>query len=305
VHRARHIDPAVLGQRIRSARAEARLTQIDVASRALSPAYLSRIEAGARRPTFTVLEHIADATGVSLEALLFGEGSDNQSELRLRLAQAEHRLNSDQLDEALALAQQVGEDADEIRLVDVAERAQLLHAATLIKMAEHERAIPLLESMIGSGRATATSVRARAALCRCYSATGRARDALTVAEEAERLIAEHDLGRLPEALDLSIEHARTYLLLCDPERAEEIWQRARELALFERLDDIRAVYVAASEREYDEGDYYQAWQHAERASALAELQAFQDKLRRPFPDGAPGDHNELPAAGLVPDASSG
>ncbi|MFL6109194.1 MAG: helix-turn-helix domain-containing protein [Marmoricola sp.] len=305
VHRAHHIDPAVLGQRIRSARAEARMTQTDVAKQALSTAYLSRIEAGERRPTLELLKHIAEATGVSIEALLFGEVTDDQSELRLRLVQAEHRLISDEPREALALAQQVGEDADAIKLTDVVERAELVRAIALLRMAEHERAIPLLEALVSSGRASAASVRAQAALCRCYVDTGRPRDAVAVAEDAQQLIVEHGLERLPEALDVSIEHARAYVLLSDPERAAEVWRRAREAALFERLDDIRAAYLAASDRESDEGAYDQAWRHAERASALAELQAFQDKLQRAFPDTAFKDRDKRPAEWLAPGASSG
>jgi len=286
VHRARHIDPVVLGRRIRSARAEVGLTQIDVVQRAFSPAYLSRIEAGHRRPTFAVLEHIAGAIDVSVESLLFNESErgDDHSELRLRLVQAEHRLNSLEPAQALELAEKVGNDADALRLVDVAERAQLVRAGALLQMGRHASAIPILESLVSSRRASATSVRARAALCRSYIETGRPHDAIAVAEEAQRLIADHDLCRLPEALDLSIEHASAYLRLSNPGRAVEIWLRARKNALFDGLEEVRAAYLAASERESDQGAYDQAWQHAERASALAELQAFQDKLNSWFPD---------------------
>lgn len=307
VHRARHIDPVELGRRIRSARVESGLTQIDVVQSAFSPAYLSRIEAGHRRPTFAVLKHIAKAIDVPVESLLFvaAEGGDDHSELRLRLVRAEHRLNQDDADLALEMANKVGEDAEVLRLVDVAERAQLVRAGALLQMGRHDSAIPILESLVSGGRASATSVRARAALCRSYIETGRPHDAIEVAEEAQQLIADHDLSRLPEALDLSIEHASAYLRLSNPGRAAEIWLRARKNAVFERLEEVRAAYLAASERESDVGAFDQAWQHAERASALAELQAFQEKLQNWFPGGSPSGVNTWPTSSAVPDASSG
>ena len=47
---SRTVDPAVLGPRVRAARLRAGLTQAEAAGTEMSTAYVSRIEAGQRRP---------------------------------------------------------------------------------------------------------------------------------------------------------------------------------------------------------------------------------------------------------------
>jgi hypothetical protein len=57
---SRSIDPAILGRRLRNARVAAGLTQTQAAGGDASTAYISRIEAGQRRPDLKLLARLAD-----------------------------------------------------------------------------------------------------------------------------------------------------------------------------------------------------------------------------------------------------
>lgn len=87
------IDPAVLGNRIKAARAARGLSQADIAAPLITPAYLSRIESGDRRPSVTVLAHLADRIGVPVGDLVHGVDHPDGAATRLtylaeRVAQA-------------------------------------------------------------------------------------------------------------------------------------------------------------------------------------------------------------------------
>ena len=56
----RTIDPVVLGERLRTKRVRAGLTQAQVAGGAVSVGYVSRIERGQRRPDSGLLDAMAD-----------------------------------------------------------------------------------------------------------------------------------------------------------------------------------------------------------------------------------------------------
>lgn len=63
--------PATLGSRIRARRLGSGLRQAEaVAGAGVSAAYLSRIEHGERRPSVSVLEHIAAKLGVDVDELV-------------------------------------------------------------------------------------------------------------------------------------------------------------------------------------------------------------------------------------------
>ena len=68
----RTIDLPTLGTRVRNARLAKGLTQSEVAGEDASTAYISRIEAGHRRPDGRLLEKIAARIDTTLEQLLHG-----------------------------------------------------------------------------------------------------------------------------------------------------------------------------------------------------------------------------------------
>src|SRR2546429_5953394 len=81
-----------VGQRLRRLRRERGLSQRELASPGVSYAYISRIEAEARRPSVKALRQLAPKLGVSVEYLETGSDLREVDERELRLADAELRL---------------------------------------------------------------------------------------------------------------------------------------------------------------------------------------------------------------------
>ena len=100
---ARTVDPAVLGRRVRDARLARRMTQTAVAGGEMSTAYVSRIEAGQRRPDPDLIAVIAERVGVPMDQLVMGASRDVIAEQRLALDWAQLALRTG--DAASALAQ--------------------------------------------------------------------------------------------------------------------------------------------------------------------------------------------------------
>ena len=96
-------DPAAVGERLRTARERAGLTQRDLAFPGCSPAYISRIESGDRIPSLQLLRELGRRLGVSEDFLATGEN---------RAAPDDPRL----LDAELAL--RLGDEDDAQRLYD-------------------------------------------------------------------------------------------------------------------------------------------------------------------------------------------
>ena len=102
--------PESIGGRIRRLRLERQPSQRELASPGVSYAYISRIEAGARRPSVKALRQLAPKLGVSVEYLETG------SDLRDALAEGLALQNKDAADEtfrrAADLLQEHGHDVD-------------------------------------------------------------------------------------------------------------------------------------------------------------------------------------------------
>ena len=84
--------PESIGGRLRRLRLERNLSQRELASPGVSYAYISRIEAGARRPSVKALRQLARKLGVSVEYLETGSDLRDVDERELRLADAELEL---------------------------------------------------------------------------------------------------------------------------------------------------------------------------------------------------------------------
>ena len=85
----KQIDPQVLGERLREARVAAGMTQGQLAAGDVTVGYVSRIEAGQRRPDAKVLELLATRLRTPVGHLLLGVSSREYDELRLELDYAE------------------------------------------------------------------------------------------------------------------------------------------------------------------------------------------------------------------------
>src|SRR5206468_9954529 len=84
--------PESIGQRLRRLRLERQLSQRELASPGVSYAYISRIEAGARRPSVKALRMLAKKLGVSADYLETGSEIRESDERELRIADAELEL---------------------------------------------------------------------------------------------------------------------------------------------------------------------------------------------------------------------
>src|SRR5436305_12838804 len=84
-----------VGQRLRRLRRERGLSQRELASPGVSYAYISRIEAGARRPSVKALRMLAKKLGVTPGYLETGSDLADSEARELRLADVELRLRLD------------------------------------------------------------------------------------------------------------------------------------------------------------------------------------------------------------------
>src|ERR671931_135814 len=84
--------PESIGERLRRLRLERGLSQRELASPGVSYAYISRIEAGARRPSVKALRLLAQKLGVSADYLETGSEIRDVEERELKLADAELEL---------------------------------------------------------------------------------------------------------------------------------------------------------------------------------------------------------------------
>jgi len=174
-----------VGQRLRRLRHERALSQRDLASPGVSYAYISRIEAGARRPSVKALRQLAPKLGVSVEYLETGRDLSDRDQRELRLAEAELtlRLEQDSPDaEAefatlLAEAQAAGDTEAAARaragLGELADRRG--DFATAISELEQARATGVLSPL--------THADLFATLARAYSASGQPRRAVELLED--------------------------------------------------------------------------------------------------------------------------
>jgi transcriptional regulator with XRE-family HTH domain len=84
-----------VGERLRRLRQERGLSQRDLSDPGISYAYISRIEAGARRPSVKALRMLARKLGVSAQYLETGSQIDDAEARELRLSELELRLRLD------------------------------------------------------------------------------------------------------------------------------------------------------------------------------------------------------------------
>jgi transcriptional regulator with XRE-family HTH domain len=180
-------EPAVetVGQRLRRLRHERGLSQRELASPGVSYAYISRIEAGARRPSVKALRRLAPKLGVSVEYLETGRDLTDRDQRELRLAEAELtlRLEQDSSDaeaefSALLTEAQAAGDAE------TAARARAGLGELADRRGDFATAIGELEQVRATGvLSPLTHADIYATLARAYSASGQPRRAVELLED--------------------------------------------------------------------------------------------------------------------------
>jgi transcriptional regulator with XRE-family HTH domain len=211
-----------VGERLRRLRLERGLSQRDLSSPGVSYAYISRIEAGARRPSVKALRMLAQKLGVTAEYLETGSELGAAEARELRLAELELRLRlegetpveelEDVLEDATAHADAVASVRSQIAL-GLAATAQGRFAEAAERL---ERAIAS-DLVSAAGRPDVFE-----ALCGVYTtsgAPGRAVDLLDRAlHELTAVAAEDGATRLRLRVALS----RALVEAGDPSRARTV-----------------------------------------------------------------------------------
>ncbi len=189
-----------IGQRLRRLRHERGLSQRELSSPGVSYAYISRIEAGARRPSVKALRMLAKKLGVSADYLETGSEIRDTDERELRIADAEL----------------------ELRLADNPEQAE--------KKLEHLR-----DDAIVAGDALAAS-RANVALGLAAAAAGRNADAIERLETGFTLSPVSPSGRP----DVFATLGRAYAATSRPDKAVEVFERCLEEVEQDAPEDLAA-----------------------------------------------------------------
>jgi transcriptional regulator with XRE-family HTH domain len=202
------VDLVTLGRRVRHARTRSGLTQDQVAGDDISGAYVSRIEAGQRRPDPSVVELLAERLGTTVEYLLTGVEPKVAEEARLALRYAELALNTGEPRDARAQVSQLLDD-ETTELGSLRGEAQWLLARCEETLGHLDAAAELLEPL-----ASDTDHRwwlpAVIALCRCYRETGDLSRSIDVGTRAQEHVLALELEGTDDAIRLAINLVGAY-----------------------------------------------------------------------------------------------
>lgn len=268
---SRSIDPGVLGLRLKGARAAAGLTQAQVAADDITPAYLSRIEAGQRRPEYRLLGRMADRIGVPLHDLLVGMSRDRLAELRLELDYADLELRGGDAATAEERARSVAESAREqgSQLVELA--ATRLWALAAEAQGELHQAIKLLQPLCASPVHDLAWLRSTIVLCRCYREAGELDTAVQLGEAALASASAQGLDGVLETVQLSLSMVAAHYERGDTSLAIRLCEQVIEASERQHSPEARAsAYWNASILESHEGRLDSALALAGRALAAFE-----------------------------------
>jgi tetratricopeptide (TPR) repeat protein len=264
-----------LGERLRTLRVNAGLTQTDLAGERFSKEYVSQIERGKTRPTQETIEWLAQRLGVDPGFLASGVSADERGRIETALARAEALSENHEYHESLAEYNKIRSSVFGIASPELEVRVLVGEAWALMRVGEVKQAIEFLTRARGLAEDAMFSdvdraeVLFRLGACRyqlssIQTAVGLFNEALTLAERS----------RLPcDRLRADILHwrSRCYRRQRDFEAAREDVERALELA--EALEDARTVarvYFQASLVAERQGQWLLARKYAEQAKARFE-----------------------------------
>jgi len=189
-----------IGQRLRRLRHERGLSQRELSSPGVSYAYISRIEAGARRPSVKALRMLAKKLGVSADYLETGSEIRDTDQRELRIADAELQL----------------------RLTDDPAAAE-------------RKLEGLRDEAIAAGDVVAAA-RANIAVGLAAAASGRNADAIERLEAGLEMSPISPSGRP----DVFATLGRAYAATSRPDKAVEVFERSLEEVEQDAPDDVAA-----------------------------------------------------------------
>jgi tetratricopeptide (TPR) repeat protein len=265
----RKIDPAELGQRLRAARIAKAMTQTDLAGADVSVGYVSRIEAGQRRPNLQVLTDLCTRLGTPVEHLLMGVAPQELEQIKLNLDFAELSLESGDPQTAELQARDAREAAEAASLKEHIYRARFLVSRALEAQGLIDDAVIELESLLSPRVGNVLQIKVRLALVRCYKLSGDFAKAVEVGEMLLEHLTDTPLDNTDEAVQLAVSMAAAYYFRGDVSQAVRVCRKA--MAKAERLDSPVArasAYWNASIFEAGRGSVSDAVPLAQRALAL-------------------------------------
>jgi transcriptional regulator with XRE-family HTH domain len=229
-----------IGQRLRRLRHERGLSQRELASPGVSYAYISRIEAGARRPSVKALRMLARKLGVSADYLETGSEIRDVDERELRIADAELELRLDgDTDQAESALRRLRDEAVAAGDPVASARANLALGLASAAAGRNTEAIERLEAGLESAPVS-PSVRPEvyATLGRAYSATRRTDLAIELFERCLDEIAEQAPDDHSARVRFTAYLSSALTDVDDPDRAKSVLASALEQA-----DDVTDAYV--------------------------------------------------------------
>jgi transcriptional regulator with XRE-family HTH domain len=266
--------PESIGERLRRLRLERGLSQRELSDPGISYAYISRIEAGARRPSVKALRMLARKLGVSADYLETGSEIRDVEERELRLADAELELRlADDSAHAVETLQALLEEAERAGDPSSVTRARIALGLAATRDGRAQEGIDHLERAIAEGGVTPLArPDVYTTLGRAYAATGTPARAVELFERC--------LADVTEAApDDAATHGRFAVYLSqalvdrgDLDRAESVLRAAVDRS--DELTDPRMrirLYHSLGRVAAFEGRPTAALSYLRRAIALLEL----------------------------------
>lgn len=271
--RAKNIDAALVGTRIKLARQRAGLTQGEAAGGSMSTAYISRIEAGQRRASVDLLVALADRLGCDPEELLAPDDDvaarGHLDRLTLELDYAELDLRTGRADSAMSRVDALLAEDDIPPGLSV--KARYVRGESLESTGDLTGAIKSFEDLLSLSTDGLLRIRVLLALSRCYREEGDLARACEIGERAAELVSAADLQGSAEGVQLAVTVAAAYLERGDVNVALRMCQRAVESAESLESPSARAAaYWNSSALHQRQGNIADALPLAQKAVVLIE-----------------------------------
>jgi tetratricopeptide (TPR) repeat protein len=135
-----------MGDRLRSLRLAAGLTQTELAGRRFSKEYVSQIERGKTRPTRETVQWLATRLGVDPDFLAVGVAADVRDRVEAAVARAEALTEANDIEEALTAFAAVRVEVGATGSPELEARSLIGHARALVRSGDVRAAIDLLLS---------------------------------------------------------------------------------------------------------------------------------------------------------------
>jgi tetratricopeptide (TPR) repeat protein len=260
------VDLPEFGRRLRATRRARGMTQDAVAGQEISAAYVSRIEAGQRRPEPAVARLLAERLGTTLEYLLTGIEPRKADETRLAVRYAALALKTGQPAAAEAQLRALQESGEPLGVLT--DEVVWLLALCLEALGRLDDAVEILEQLV-AGPTTGMVVQASIALSRCYREAGDLARAIDVGERARRRAADVGLDGTDDDIRLTATLVAAYQERGDEAYAAQLCREAIKRAEENSSAPARAAaYWNASILASRRGRHGEAITLAERALVL-------------------------------------